>query len=217
MERTLGWKTWDSLFTHSFTLEQSLLPSFLIHNLIILSPCLPVRDFVRLRKTTVWKQFLFLCHLPLSISTPQFQSSLYSYISMYYFFTSIQVWFSSSVVEAVLKMNLSRREPLPWKGINASFWMQRLISQELVLHWSWYTRHSEHFLWPVYVGPDTVSCLEVSPKVCWDHMIFQGSAQLELEWEFLDGRTVFLFLQVVSSLTSRTMSGIQETLNKGMN
>ena len=71
MERTLGWKIWDSLFTHSFTLEQSLLPSFLIHNLIIiLSPCLSVRDVVRLRKTTVWKQFLFLCHLPLSISTP---------------------------------------------------------------------------------------------------------------------------------------------------
>lgn len=85
MERPLGWKTWDSLFTHSFTLEQSLLPSFLIHNIIILSPCLPVRDVVRLRKTIVWKQFLFLCHLPLSISTPQFQSSLYSYISIYLF------------------------------------------------------------------------------------------------------------------------------------
>ena len=87
MERTLGWKIRDSLFTHSFTLEQSLLPSFLIHNMIIiLSPCLSVRDVVRLRKTTVWKQFLFLCHLPLSISTPQFQSSSYSYISMYLFF-----------------------------------------------------------------------------------------------------------------------------------
>lgn len=63
-------------------------PGFLIHNMvvIILSPCLSVRDVVRLRKTTVWKQFLFLCHLPLSISTPQFQSSSYSYISMYLFF-----------------------------------------------------------------------------------------------------------------------------------
>ena len=105
--------------------------------------------------------------------TPNFRV-LYTLIyQCIYFFTSIQVWFSSSVVEAVLKMNLSGREPLPWKGVNASFQMQRLISQELAPQAQW-------TLLVTSICGARYSVLPGSQSQCLlgPHMIFQGSAQL---------------------------------------
>lgn len=73
-------------------------PSFLICNMMImLQVYLPVKAVVSLKKTHVWKQFLFLSHLPFSISPlprSQFQSFLYFYICLCLFLTSIQVWLS---------------------------------------------------------------------------------------------------------------------------
>lgn len=133
-----------------------------------------------------------------------------------YFFTSIQVWFSSSVVEAVLKMNLSGREP-PFP------------EKELMHHSrckGWYPRSL-----PIGAGtPGTVntSCDQYMwgqiqcpawksiPMFVGTTMIFQGSAQLRTSMGVSWWKDYFSFFQVVF-LTSRTMSGAQQTVNGWIN
>lgn len=154
---------WKSLFP----------PSFLTCNMIIiLSTCLPIRDVARLKKTTVWKPFLFPSPLSLLIfllPSPSTPSSRVLFTLRYecVYFHLNSLGFSSSVVETSLEKSLEEK-PFPEEESMHPCQMPRLFL------WS---RHARSPSWDQWLAPppkdvwgrmqwaQVLSCLQVNPEV----------------------------------------------------